>query len=69
MRHNCNDVEKAKNDVFNAVKDLSPQDALYILCATYAMGCMASMQTENEAAADAKRIINRVYSQIKGRMQ
>ena len=68
-RHDCGKSEKAKTDVFNAVKDLPPEDAIFILCATYALGCMAAMQTEDEAVADAKRIINRVYSQIKGRMQ
>lgn len=68
-KHDCNKSEKAKHDVLNAVKDLPPDDAMYLLCATFAFGCMASRRSEEEAAEDAKKIIKRVYSQIKGRMQ
>lgn len=68
-KHDCDKSEKAKSEVFNAVKNLPPQDALFILCSTFALGCMAARCSEEEAVEDAKKIINRVYTQIRGRMQ
>jgi len=67
--HDCDKVEKAKSEVFNAIGDLQPRDAMFVLCATYALGCMAAMCTQDEAAEDAKRIIDSVYNQIKGTVQ